>query len=669
VSDRYFINGITCAKCIQTVESIISQVNPSLELDFESQELIGEISAEDARQLDQLLSQSGYSLEVSPGQKFGLFKPLIMLLLVGFLNLNHFAHLHIQPLLIFALAVITVLLAGKELYQKALVSLRNKSITLELFIAISATAGLILTVISLFTGNENLNFSEVFASVVGIVYLGSWLERKVFAYVKSKMPQAVRIFPRFYKAILHGIGKSKHVNLETKLISENTQLILAKGEICPADGIITSGKCWVESAFITGQSFPQFKQDGYMILAGEKILDGAIQLVTTSSFYNSSLLKLVRACKNTQYNIGANSFLQRLLGFFVPTVLVTSCISFFYHLPNLRASIEASLAVLVVACPCAIGIAAPLALSLGVLKMLHNGVLVKNAQAFFTLFKPRKVYLDKTGTLTYQKYEVTDFNITDKETISRLYSAQLASNHPFASSLISYLKKFEPFEIYSVEELKVDQQSFKCYFSDKAYLNIKKKDSTYEFLVTLNGREMGTFQLQEKLKNDFDRLIQTLNRKNIPLTILSGDTVRSDFFAMCEKLGIPFKQGITAEEKQNIIRQEALRPNVFIGDGINDALALKEADCGVTFEQSSFVNLDSADVVLKTDSLLKIKETFDVSEKVIQVVHQNLIWGILFNAIAIPFAAFGYIPPSVAAIAMGLSDIVVVGNSLRLLSK
>ena len=669
MSDRYFINGITCAKCIQTVESIVSKVNPSLELDFESQELIGEISAEDVKQLEKLLSQSGYSLEVSPGQKHGVLKPLITLLLVGFLNLNHFAHLHIQPLLIFTLAVLTLFLAGKELYQKALLSLRNKSITLELFIAISATAGLILTVISLISGNQNLNFSEVFASVVGIVYLGSWVERKAFAYVKSRMPQAMRIFPRSYKAVLQGIGKSQHIDIETKLISENMKLILARGEICPADGEIISGKCWVESAFITGQSFPQLKKEGDLILAGEKILDGVIQLVTTSSFYNSSLLRLIRACKNTQYNIGTSGFLQRLLSFFVPIVLVTSCISFFYHLPNLRASIESSLAVLVVACPCAIGIAAPLALSLGVLQLLRKGILVKNAQALFALSTPKKVYLDKTGTLTYQKYEVTDFNITDKETISRLYSAQLASNHPFASSLISYMRKFEPFEVYSVEEVKVDQQSFKCYFSDKAYLNVEKRDNTYEFLVTLNGQEMGSFKLQEKLKDDFDSLIETLKRKNIPLMILSGDTVRSDFFTICEKLGIPFRQGVKAEEKQNILRQEGLRPNVFIGDGLNDALALKEADCGITFEQSSFVNLDSADVVLKTDSLLKIKETFDVSQKVTQVVHQNLIWGILFNAIAIPFAALGHIPPAVAALAMGLSDLVVVGNSLRLLSQ
>lgn len=580
---------------------------------------------------------------------------------------------------------IPVYIVGMDFFgRSAIRSLRNMMPNMNVLIAIGATAAFVYSLAGtlLHLGGDYL-FYETAAAIITLVFLGNYLED---ASINST------------QTVLNKLAKSQQVMANMIAFNENHEevilpvlneqlrsgdLILIKtGEQVPADSKILSGKASVNEAIITGESLPLEKNPKDTLIGGSIVIDGIIRAQVTAEAKNSVLANIVNLVKRAQ---GEKPPLQlladKISAVFVPLVLSIAALTFiinFWVYKDFTISLMRSIAVLVIACPCAMGLATPAAIAVGLGRAAKKGILFRNAKSL-ELFKDiTQVVFDKTGTVTTGKFSMGKYHaeIPEEEFKNIVYSLEKFSNHPIATSLAKAWKTKSEIRWASTEEVRGLGMKATSKEGDRyeagSYRIAEKfiSDKLHSVYVLKNDQLIGWIDMQDEIREEAAQVINYLKKKGIKTFLLSGD--REEISKnVAERLGIDvtIAEQSPGQKLEKIAELTLMAPTAMIGDGINDAPALAKATIGISLSEASQVAVQTADVVLMNSGLNQLPLSLGIGRHTYITIRQNLFWAFFYNIVAIPVAAFGLLNPTFGALVMGLSDVVLAVNSVRLFVK
>jgi Cu+-exporting ATPase len=599
-----------------------------------------------------------------------------------------------DPLFQLLMATPVFLIGASHFGKSSWGSLKEGMLNMDVLIFIGSTAAYVYSVIGTFIlKDNNYLFFETSASIITLVLLGNVIEkrsvkktRSAVAALTSLQPQKAKLIEFFNEKAgekLPAFGEVIH-EIDYRDISVGQYFLVNSGDRVPADGTVAWGQGWVNESMITGESIPVEKKSGSPVIAGTIVSDGVIKMHATATGKETVLSRIIEMVNDAQRNKPKIQRLaDRVTAFFVPLVLLISAATFFgsYFLFDLsfQQSIMSSIGVLVISCPCAMGLATPTAVMVGIGRAAGKGILIKGAQSLETLASVKTVVFDKTGTLTTGQFTINKISATsvsEKELRSILASLEKFSSHPIAKSIVSELKEEVVFELNDVVENKgmsvmgTDTAGNRYEAGSYKIAAPFTNDHSFNVYVLKNGQLAGMADVTDEIRPGIKEVIAYLKKAGIKTIMVSGDKT-----AACKKiaseLGIDeyHSQKLPAE-KLSIIRQLMQQsPVAMVGDGINDAPALAAATIGISLSSATQVAIDSAQVILLHGNPALLPEALKISRETLLTIKQNLFWAFFYNIIAIPIAAAGLLKPIVGAASMAFSDVIVIGNSLRLRSK
>ncbi|HEY4936719.1 MAG TPA: cation-translocating P-type ATPase, partial [Puia sp.] len=441
----------------------------------------------------------------------------------------------------------------------------------------------------------------------------------------------------------------------------------------------------VDEAIITGESLPVNKKIKDQIIGGSILLDGSLKAQVTASAKDSVLSNMIDLVKRAQMDKPEIQLLaDRISAVFVPVVIGIALLTFllnYIFLHNFGSSVMRSIAVLVIACPCAMGLATPAAIAVGLGRAARNGILFRKADSLELFKKITQVVFDKTGTLTTGAFSIKEFKILDpvmpeEEFRKILFSMEKYSNHPIAQSLTRDWKVQPEIRWEKIEEIKghgilaSSMQGDEYKAGSAAFIGDVSPDANHTIYLLKNNQLAGWVDMQDELRPEAFDVITYFKKRNIKTILLSGDR-KQKCMDTATALGM---DGVIAEQTpqqklQQIERLSGLSSTAMVGDGINDAPALAKAGIGISMSDASQIAMQTADVVLMNSGLKKLPLAMQLGANTFLTIKQNLFWAFFYNVLAIPIAGFGLLTPGVAAAAMAFSDLVLLINSSRLFVK
>ena len=532
-------------------------------------------------------------------------------------------------------------------------------------------------------------FFETAASIVCYTLLGNLIEHRANLKTTTSIAELLQLRPPTAKKIT-GSGALKSITqIETSEVKLGYVLQAVTGDTFAADGTITAGQALVNESIVTGESVPVEKAVGDLVLSGTVIEQGTVEFAVTVDTEHSMLAEIIRTVKHAQ---DAKPNIQRIgdsvSAVFVPTVLtiatITFCVSFFLiSLPLAQAMLRA-IAVLVVACPCAMGLATPTAVMVAIGRAAKKGLLIKGGDILERLATVKTFVFDKTGTITSGEFVVDTMVVSAdcpeelKAKIPALISSlESFSTHPIARSLTKAFGNQEKIEFSNITEEK--GLSIRGTLTDGTIYTIgsvkilpmdlqaNTANKHFDLFLLRNGTVVTSLSIKDQLRTDAKQTINTLREAGLSLILLSGD--RNEKCAQVANV-VHFDEVVSEQspaqklEKIKVLQQH--QAVAFVGDGVNDAPSLSAASVGISFGEASGAAIASASAVLLSHDLSKVVEAFTLAQKTVSIIKQNLFWAFFYNILMIPLAASGHLAPSIAALCMGLSDVFVIGNSLRL---
>lgn len=455
-----------------------------------------------------------------------------------------------------------------------------------------------------------------------------------------------------------------------------------EGDALPSDGIVQEGEAFLDESMLTGESEPRFRAKGEEVIGSTIVISGSLKVQITrigTETVLSNMIELVKKAQREKPSI--QKLADRISHVFVPSVLaialITFLVSFIFTDLGLTRSLINSIAVLVVSCPCAMGLATPTAVAAGVGQLSRSGILVKSGQVLQNLASVRKVLFDKTGTLTEGKVGIVDFRVNGidmDEAKYVFYEMEKHSSHPIAKAVV---KAFGKTDFAADKTLITDVKELKStglLASDATGntwkikgVNPKPGEESNIIGLYKNEELVAWMEILDNIRTDAVKSIEQLKNHGLDIEILSGDSEKT-VEKVAKTLGINAYHGqMKPEQKYKRIENENETGHVaMVGDGINDAAALNKATVGISFSDASRIAINSADMVLMNADLGLLPKAFKISKATMATIRQNLFWAFSYNIIAIPLAATGLLNPMVAALMMSFSDLMVVGNSIRL---
>ncbi|MBP3802125.1 MAG: cation-translocating P-type ATPase [Clostridia bacterium] len=539
--------------------------------------------------------------------------------------------------------------------------------------------------------NLNNLYFESSSMILLFIKIGRYIDKKNKAKAIDTIKNLVTITPK--KGTIIKEGKEQSVTINE--IQKGDIVVSKPGERISVDGIITKGSTHTDESFLTGESNPVSKKIGSSVMAGSINYDGYIEYEAVNIGKDSQIshiVDLVVEATNTKSPIARLA--DKISGYFVPIIFLISILAFsinFLINNNFNDAIIALVSVLVVACPCSLGLATPLAMIVSIGNASKKGIVIKSSEILETINKIDTIVFDKTGTLTKGNLEVVDEKYIDadkkEEILNLLKSLESKSNHPLAKSIAKNATKL--FEVTDFEEISgcgiqgkiqgkmyfagnkkmVEGKNIKNIFEKEEKEFSKKKDSIIYFFDEENM--LGIIGLRDEIKQDMKNIISELKKLyNKEIIMLSGDNeITANTIA--RELNIEnVYSNMSPKEKMEIIQKLNTNQNVImVGDGINDSPALKTASIGISVVNGTDISSNSSDVILLKDDMNKIIDLFKIGKKTIRIIKENLFWALFYNICMIPLA-MGILPiglnPMIASLAMTLSSLTVVLNSLRL---
>lgn len=566
--------------------------------------------------------------------------------------------------------------------KSAFGSIKNGMPNMDVLIFTGALSSWAYSIIGTFvlTSNHHSHeylFFETGASIITLVLLGNKIEQLSVKKTTKDLDILQSLQIKKAKKILEHENHLHIQEVETITLKKDDCILCLSGEAIATDGIIILGEAEIDESMITGESIPIYKKVGDNVLSGSIIINGNIRVLCTKAQSDSTIASIIQMIKNaTAQRPSIQKIGDQISAVFVPIVIIISIITFilnywFFQI-TFTDSIMRAIAVLVISCPCAMGLATPTAIMAGVGRAARLGILVKSALSLETLAKVKYILLDKTGTLTNGEFEIESFDCFDKSNESKwkniIYHMEMHSNHPIAKSVVKMYKdwKQENIQFKYIEEVKGMGLIGAIEFIGEIKV-ISSTEYPYDFILLCNDELKCGINIKDKLKVGFETMNQYFKENKIEPIILSGDKskkVKSCAEAMSIK---EYYSDLKPKQKLDMIDSyNGKGITVMVGDGINDSPSLKKAMCGISFSHASDVAQNVSDVILLKNDLNNLINAIETAKLTYLTIRQNLWWALGYNLIAIPLAACGLMHPMLAASSMAFSDVIVIGNSLRL---
>ncbi len=610
------------------------------------------------------------------------FTLLLMLHMFG-IHIPFLMNPWVQLMLALPVYVVGMMSFGKSGFK----SLQNRMPNMDVLVTIGSSAAFIYSLIgTIFNLGEGYMYYETTATIITLVSLGEYLEH---ASIKSTQ-KALKALVKSQKVMANMIAFD-HDHKEVILPVENTQLkvgdlvLIRTGEQVPSDCKILWGEAHVNEALLTGESTPIHKRAKDLIVGGSIVEEGTLKAQVTAvgdDTVLSNILNLVKKAQGEKPPV--QKLADRISAVFVPTVLgiaVVTLVANWIIVGAFTPALLRAIAVLVIACPCAMGLATPAAIAVGLGRGARNGILFRNSKSLELFKNIKQVVFDKTGTLTTGKFQISNFKsqIPEEEFKRIVYSLEKYSTHPLARTIANEWKVSNDIRWKKIEEVKgrgmaamdMDGNEY-ALGSHKLALGLTTEENHNIYLVK-NNELIGWIDLADELRPESKFVVQYLKSKGIKTVLLSGDRYEKTK-ALADTLGIEevIAQQTPEQKLQKIEELTNQQPTIMVGDGINDAPALAKATIGISMSEASQLAMQSASVVLMSSGLSKLPMALGLGRHTYLTIKQNLFWAFAYNIVAIPVAAVGLLGtygPTYGALIMGLSDVVLAINSVRLFVK
>ena len=604
--------------------------------------------------------------------------PLLLHMFMSWSLLHH-------PWVQFALATPVYMIGLYVFLPSAYRSLTHRIPNMDVLITIGASAAYIYSLIGILFYTERAHdylFFETTAAIITLVMAGNWLEHKTVKSTTQAIDELVKLQPQFARIIMtDSIGKETVTGVESKYVRSGDIVLVNHGDTIPVDGEIVFGDAQIDEHMITGESIPVHKKKEDKVVGGTLLLDGNIKVRATavgSSSVLANIIKMVRAAQAIKPPL--QRLADKISAVFVPVVLViavlTIIVNYFIVDLSFPASMMRSIAVLVIACPCAMGLATPAAVAVGLGRAARNGILIKGGDTLSSMKKLKQIVFDKTGTLTTGKLQIESFvvnEMSEDEFKKIVASLEHHSSHPVAKSITSTWKDFsagfnEITEVKGKGMQAQDKEGNTWQFGSEQWLHRDKhRENGFDLYLYKNGVYKGAVKISDTLREDAAEAIAELKQMGYKTILLSGDK-KEKCELIARQLGIEECFGEQNPEQKNKKLDELMKiaPTAMVGDGINDAPALARATVGISLSESTQIAIQSANVILSNNQLSTLPKAIRLGIYTDQTIKQNLFWAFFYNIIAIPVAAAGFLRPTFGAGIMAMSDVVLVLNSLRL---
>ncbi len=562
------------------------------------------------------------------------------------------------------------------------------NISTDLLIAIGSFSAYFLSVYSVLTNKPHLYF-ETATMILVLLTFGRYIETSSRAKASNFMRELMKLSPK--KAVV--IRDGKEIEITPEEIKVGDIVKITPGEKVPADGIIIEGKGHIDESILTGEVKPVLKKEGDELFTGTTNIDGAFKIKVHKPAEDWTLNRFINLMKEIRSSKAPiNRIADTIAFYFLPVITAIAVISavYWYYQEGFEKALIIFLSVLLISCPCAFSIGAPLALWVGLSEAMKEGIIIKGADVLERLASVKKVFFDKTGTITERNLDIVEVKL-DEEYLKLVCALEKNSEHPLGKSIVSYCQKNK----IDCEDCKIED--FKAHFGlgiegivngKKVYIGNKKfmekiglkipedletierraeENAEIPVFIAVNNEIKGIILFGQKIKKEAPKAIEALKKLGIKVAVLTGDT---KYFAniLREKLKISEVYAeLLPEDKVKIIREEKKKGNVvaMVGDGINDAPALAEADIGIALGCGTDLTRESANISLLSDDLRKVPLAIILARKVKKVIYTNMFWAFIYNIIGIGLAVMGKLSPIFAALAMILSSAFVIANSLR----
>ena len=694
------IGGMHCAACSSYLEKELSKtegiVNPTVSIATNSATFEFDTSKLTIKDIEKVVKGCGFFIdekkeEVNKKIDLNLVTIIVFAIALMYVSMGHMLGLpavHSDMMIITYIQIvllIPVLICGRELLFDGFKALFKLHPNMNSLVAIGSAASIIYSLYTMYTDINALHlYFESSATIIMFVSIGKKLEKISKARTGDAIKKLMNVAPK--KAIL--IEGEKQTEVDVKDIKIGDLLLLKPGEAVAVDGIVESGYTTVDESMFTGESMPVDKNQGDNLIGGSINYNGSITYKATSIGENTLLNKIIKLVKDTQNTKAPiQRVADKIAGVFVPTVFAIALFAsviWFIAGKDIDFILQIFVAVLVIACPCSLGLATPMAIMVGSGLGASNGVLFKSAEAIEALNSINCIVFDKTGTLTYGKPEVVNIISKNEEKLMS-YAAALEqfSQHPLANAVIEYCKKnniafetAENFESHNGLGLSGVINGSKILLGSPKFIGETIQSDNTVIGLKFDGELLGYIEFADTIRKETPDIIKAL-KHNKEVVMLSGDSQ-----SVAEKIA---KQvditsviaNVMPAEKSNVVGELMEKYKVaMVGDGVNDSPALIKADVGIAVMNGTDIAIDSADVILLNEGLDTILKAVNTSELTMKTVKQNLFWAFCYNSICIPVAAGILYPftgillnPMLAAMAMSLSSVSVVLNSLRLKNK
>jgi len=606
-----------------------------------------------------------------------------------------------------------ILWSGNQFFLGAWNSVKNHNANMDTLVALGTGSAWLYSIVSvlfptLFPSAMAGMYFDVSVIVITLVLLGQIIEMKA----KSKSNEAIKKLIALQAKAARVIRNGEELDLPIEEVIVGDTILVRPGEKIPVDGVILKGESSIDESMVTGEAIPVDKKIGDKVIGSTINKTGSFTFQATKVGKDTALariIELVEQAQNTKAPIG--KLVDKVSAYFVPAVVIISIITFllwfnFGPVPSVNYAVATMVAVLLIACPCALGLATPISLMVGVGKAAEKGILIRSGEALEKAASLKVVVLDKTGTITKGKPEVTDViaisDISSNELLRLAASADLRSEHPLAQAIVEYAKKqaitldepksfnalpgygvvaqVEQYQVFVGNERLMQQENILISQLNSTIENLADKGKT-PIYVAINKEVIGIVALADTIKEDSCEAISKLSKLGIEVVMMTGDK-KSTAEAIAKEVGIKRVQAeVLPEDKakyisqlQNELKQKGLSGLVaMVGDGINDAPALAQADVGFAIGTGTDVAIEAAEVTLVGGSLKGVVTAIELSKATLKNIKQNLFGAFIYNLMGVPIAAGLLYPilgillsPIIAGAAMAASSITVVTNANRL---
>ena len=581
-----------------------------------------------------------------------------MILMMCHIHLPTYTH-YIQLFL----ATVVEVLAGGPFLLGAIRDFKNKRLGMDVLVTFGTLTAYIYSCVLLISNSSDMLYFETCAMLLTVINIGKFIEKKA----KSKTSSALKDLMALQEKKAKVLVDDKVIEKDINDILINDVIIVPTKSTIPLDGKVVSGNSLVNQSMLTGESLPINIKENDLVYAGT-LLEGESILIsvtkTSNDTYLSGLINKVEQIQASKPKL--QKLADKIASIFVPSVIFISILAFLVAIlitKDFETSLKRCIAVLMISCPCSLGLATPLSILVGSTRAIKLGVIYNNTEIFEKASKLNAICFDKTGTLTKGEFEVIDYQSDVDNALDIIYTLESNSTHPIAKSLVKYCKQNNAnyIESFKVKEIIGKGIEANDYFIYKENRNI---------YLTYKEKIIATLKVKDTLKENSKEVISSLLKQNIEVYIITGDN-KEVAIEIANELDININNvfyEVKPEDKLSIIEHISKENKKvgFVGDGINDALALNKADLSISMGSGADVAKSSSDITLSNNDLESLSSSIKLSKKVYNNIIENFIWAFSYNIVAIPLAFIGILSPLIAGLCMAFSNISVVLNALRL---